>query len=227
MRYAIAAELILVLLFLTSNALGANGCGTNWLGGDNIGSETVTPVGQDRPWMKEPEIKPAKVDMSVPEPKITAPKVQKLNNTISNSSTSNNTTSNATGGSIGSKSASTGSSDAVDLAGKWSIELAGASNKALDIQLYSAGTLLWGKGSLSDGKRSIPVAARGSVQGDVLKLDIIQGVDGDTFREDILYKLDLQLGDGAFAGSYEAMGTNGQQGTVIGNGTANGKLASK
>ncbi len=210
MRIILALFLLLVLVGHASAGCPTGTGGVNWLGGYEIGSDTGTPVGFERPNMAMPN-PVTKPDMSMPKP---GP-VQKTNESTNSSQTANNKTD---------ESLSNTSNDArLNLSGRWSMNL--SDGRHLELVLYPVGTVFYGDGNLSENNSTIPLKARGSIGEDSLvRLDIIQVVDGEKYREDVLYKLTIQLSNQTIAGSYSRYGTNGQSAVITDSGTVSGIL---
>jgi hypothetical protein len=196
--------LTLSLLFLlTPGVMAGTGCGTNWLGGDVIGSDTVTPVGYDRPQLEKPD----------PNPKVIGSSQNNAQNTTPAKDLSTT------------KPSETIAQPETSVAGKWFLELAGETTRYIDLMLYPAGEMAYGKGNLTENNVTTPVTTRGSVVNQTLKLDILLPVDGVQFTEDNPFKLNLMVTGGNLTGTYEEYVGDGSTGTgsLVGTGSVIGR----
>lgn len=212
--------LLLVLLILFP-MLAFAGCptgtgGANWLGGQDLGSETATPVGFERPNMDMPTAVP-KANMDMPAGG-------------SVSSTSNAATSSATTGDNNTTTTTASEEEPevqLNLTGRWNLELHDNQTANLTRQaaltFYPAGAMVSGIGNLTDIDREIPVVVRGFLEGELVRLDILQTVDGEKYRQDTLYRMRVSLTNQTISGKYDKYGTNGLIGSVVGNGTVTGR----
>lgn len=193
--------------------------GSNWLGGQDLGSDTSTPVGFERPNMDMPVAVPkANMDMPAAGSVSTAPSAG-TSDTTSGNNTSTTSTSAA--------AIEAEPEVQLNLTGRWNLELADNQTANLTRQVtltfYPAGMMVSGLGNLTDIGAAIPVVVRGFLEGALVRLDILQTVDGENYRQDTLYRMRVSLTNQTLSGVYDKYGTNGLTGNVVGNGTVTGR----
>jgi hypothetical protein len=133
--------------------------------------------------------------MPDPSPK---PLVQAVEN---NTSVANADASNA-----GSEAAGD-TEEAMDVGGKWTINL-GDTGSYLDLIFIQSGDSVMGSGSLAEGSAQTPVIVSASLDGKELGLDVKSSVpvyEGNVNKE---YKIELHLGNQTVSGTYEAYDNN-------------------
>lgn len=197
--------LILILIINPAWAGCATGGGFEWLSGMEVGSDTQTPVGFDRPNMNVPTTVPqANMDMPTAVPKAN------MDTPSAGSQASPNNTSNAsTDTSI---AATPVAKDPPSIAGRWTLNLSDTSVRELELMLYSAGSVVYGKGNLSQEGLVVPVTTRGTLSEETLSIDVISAVDGVLYTEENLYRLALQVGNGTMSGTYQSYRVTGPEG---------------
>ncbi|OPY47647.1 MAG: hypothetical protein A4E47_00163 [Methanosaeta sp. PtaU1.Bin028] len=210
--FGISLLIIVFALILPAQAKITSGCGSNWLGGDVIGSATVTPVGVERPNMNVPEPKVTKPDMSMPKPN---PQPLKKDSNASNAS---NETGPAAEEALGQPE-----DVSFNLSGKWAFSFLDGSGPSAELTIYPAGKMFFGRGTLVKDNSTIPVTAVGSQDSQAIKLDIVQTVDGEKFRQDTLYKMKLSANNQTLQGTYDQMGTEGSAGKIVASGNVTGQ----
>ncbi len=182
--------LILILIINPAWAGCATGGGFEWLSGIEIGSDTQTPVGFERPNMNVPT---ANMDMPSAGSKVSP-------NNTSNASTDT------------SVAATPVAKDPPSIAGRWAMNLSDGSVRELELMLYSAGSVVYGKGNLNQEGLVVPVTTRGTLAEETLRLDVISAVDGVLYTEENLYRLALQVGNGTMNGTYQSYRVTGPEG---------------
>ncbi len=223
--------LFVALLYLSYPVL-SDGCGSNWLGNDAVGNDpdfnyaarvngqtqstastasstdsdvsstSGTSASDSRPRIPPDERTVTAAastgpNMSMPDPS-PKPLVQAVEN---NTSVANADASNA-----GSEAAGD-TEEAMDVGGKWTINL-GDTGSYLDLIFIQSGDSVMGSGSLAEGSAQTPVIVSASLDGKELGLDVKSSVpvyEGNVNKE---YKIELHLGNQTVSGTYEAYDNN-------------------
>ncbi|NYT02041.1 MAG: hypothetical protein GKC10_04710 [Methanosarcinales archaeon] len=157
-------------------------------------------MGFERPNMDMPDPSPRPLATQTAEN--TAPASTGNNTTNSTNSTSNNDTAAAV------ETPAPAPAPTVD--GNWNFQLVDSRTRYLDLTLFSVANMVTGKGSLNQDNQTMAVTARGSQTDMNVKLDIIS-FDEKSYTEDILFKLDLTLGNQTISGPYEAYDAQGSK----------------
>ena len=91
--------------------------------------------------------------------------------------------------------------------GTWSLQLNDSMQRDVSLTLFQEGASIFGSGSLREGNSTSQVMASGTLQGDLLNLDLT------TQQPITLYKLLLNLSDDDVSGKYSAISSGGDKWT--------------
>lgn len=91
--------------------------------------------------------------------------------------------------------------------GTWSLQLNDSMQRDVSLTLFQEGASIFGSGSLREGNSTSQVMASGTLQGDLLNLDLT------TQQPITLYKLLLNLSDEDVSGKYSAISSGGDKWT--------------
>ncbi len=91
--------------------------------------------------------------------------------------------------------------------GTWSLQLNDSMQRDVSLALFQEGASIFGSGSLREGNSTSQVMASGTLQGDLLNLDLT------TQQPITLYKLLLNLSDDDVSGKYSAISSGGDKWT--------------
>lgn len=91
--------------------------------------------------------------------------------------------------------------------GTWSLQLNDSMQRDVSLALFQEGASIFGSGSLREGNSTSQVMASGTLQGDLLNLDLT------TQQPITLYKLLLNLSDEDVSGKYSAISSGGDKWT--------------
>lgn len=91
--------------------------------------------------------------------------------------------------------------------GTWSLQLNDSMQRDVSLALFQEGASIFGSGSLREGNSTSQVMASGTLQGDLLNLDLT------TQQPITLYKLLLNLSDDEVSGKYSAISSGGDKWT--------------
>ncbi len=91
--------------------------------------------------------------------------------------------------------------------GTWSLQLNDSMQRDVSLTLFQEGSSIFGSGSLREGNSTSQVMASGTLQGDLLSLDLT------TQQPITLYKLLLNLSDDEVSGKYSAISSGGDKWT--------------
>ena len=91
--------------------------------------------------------------------------------------------------------------------GTWSLQLNDSMQRDVSLTLFQEGASIFGSGSLREGNSTSQVMASGTLQGDLLSLDLT------TQQPITLYKLLLNLSDDEVSGKYSAISSGGDKWT--------------
>ena len=91
--------------------------------------------------------------------------------------------------------------------GTWSLQLNDSMQRDVSLALFQEGASIFGSGSLREGNSTSQVMASGTLQGDLLSLDLT------TQQPITLYKLLLNLSDEDVSGKYSAISSGGDKWT--------------
>ena len=91
--------------------------------------------------------------------------------------------------------------------GTWSLQLNDSMQRDVSLALFQEGASIFGSGSLREGNSTSQVMASGTLQGDLLSLDLT------TQQPITLYKLLLNLSDDEVSGKYSAISSGGDKWT--------------
>ena len=91
--------------------------------------------------------------------------------------------------------------------GTWSLQLNDSMQRDVSLTLFQEGASIFGSGSLREGNSTSQVMASGTLQGDLLNLDLT------TQQPITLYKLLLNLSDDEVSGKYSAISSGGDKWT--------------
>mgnify|MGYP001076064634 FL=1 len=91
--------------------------------------------------------------------------------------------------------------------GTWSLQLNDSMQRDVSLTLFQEGASIFGSGSLREGNSTSQVMASGTLQGDLLSLDLT------TQQPITLYKLLLNLSDDDVSGKYSAISSGGDKWT--------------
>ena len=91
--------------------------------------------------------------------------------------------------------------------GTWSLQLNDSMQRDVSLTLFQEGASIFGSGSLREGNSTSQVMASGTLQGDLLSLDLT------TQQPITLYKLLLNLSDEDVSGKYSAISSGGDKWT--------------
>lgn len=95
-------------------------------------------------------------------------------------------------------------SGAATVGGSWSFTLDESTPKNMVLTLFQSGDAVFGTGSINMGDNPLMVAASGSVDGNIMNLDVT------TIGTISLYKMALNLDGDSASGSYDAFDTSGE-----------------
>ena len=95
----------------------------------------------------------------------------------------------------------------VNASGTWSLQLNDSMPRDVSLALFQEGASIFGSGSLREGNSTSQVMASGTLQGDLLSLDLT------TQQPITLYKLLLNLSDDEVSGKYSAISSGGDKWT--------------
>ena len=91
--------------------------------------------------------------------------------------------------------------------GTWSLQLNDSMQRDVSLTLFQEGASIFGSGSLREGNSTSQVMASGTLQGDLLSLDLT------TQQPITLYKLLMNLSDDEVSGKYSAISSGGDKWT--------------
>lgn len=91
--------------------------------------------------------------------------------------------------------------------GTWSLQLNDSMQRDVSLTLFQEGASIFGSGSLREGNSTSQVMASGTLQGDLLSLDLT------TQQPITLYKLLLNMSDDEVSGKYSAISSGGDKWT--------------
>lgn len=91
--------------------------------------------------------------------------------------------------------------------GTWSLQLNDSVQRDVSLALFQEGSSIFGSGSLREGNSTSQVMASGTLQGDLLSLDLT------TQQPITLYKLLLNMSDDEVSGKYSAISSGGDKWT--------------
>lgn len=91
--------------------------------------------------------------------------------------------------------------------GTWSLQLNDSMQRDVSLTLFQEGASIFGSGSLREGNSTSQVMASGTLQGDLLNLDLT------TQQPITLYKLLMNLSDDEVSGKYSAISSGGDKWT--------------
>ena len=91
--------------------------------------------------------------------------------------------------------------------GTWSLQLNDSMQRDVSLALFQEGASIFGSGSLREGNSTSQVMASGTLQGDLLSLDLT------TQQPITLYKLLMNLSDDEVSGKYSAISSGGDKWT--------------
>ena len=91
--------------------------------------------------------------------------------------------------------------------GTWSLQLNDSMQRDVSLTLFQEGASIFGSGSLREGNSTSQVMASGTLQGDLLSLDLT------TQQPITLYKLLMNLSDDDVSGKYSAISSGGDKWT--------------
>jgi hypothetical protein len=222
-NFKVLLLLAFTLAFLSFPVHSA-GCGSNWLGNDAVGNDpdfnyaakqsgsapaATTNLAAERPRIAPDErahALPASTgaNMSMPDP---TPKPLVT-------SVKNNTT--VSEPEVIAPTPVETKPKTLSVDGKWSINLENSGGTFLDLILIQTDSMIMGYGTLTEKSSEIPVALSGSMDSNILELDVKSAVPVYESKVNKEYRMTLQMTSQSLAGHYEAYDNN----ELIGEGNA-------